>query len=115
MPATSATTSSVSTAAAAASVTTTATTSAISAASAVITMSAMTTIIIPSFPSVAHIGLASDEIRVQVPLRQHFPFTDPHLDTDLSVYGQSEYIGIIDVHTMCMQRCKSLFYVFCLV
>src|SRR5258708_20940900 len=97
MLAASTTTSSFSATAAAASVTTTATPSAISTTSPVITMT--TTIVIPSFPSVTYIGLASDEIRIQVSLRQYFPFTDPSLDTDLSLNAQREYMAIIDFHT----------------
>src|SRR5258708_1147475 len=110
MLAASTTTSSFSATAAAASPTPPATASAISTSSAVITMT--TTIVIPSFPSVTYIGLASDEIRIQVSLRQYFPFTDPYLDTDLSVNGQREYIGIIDVHTKGMQRGPTLLDLF---
>src|SRR5450432_589817 len=64
---------------------------------------------IPSFPSVANIGLATYEIRVQVTLGQYFTLTDPYLDADLSIYRQSEYIGIIDIHTKGMQWRTALF------
>src|SRR5689334_13991371 len=101
-----------------ASAATTATMTTATAASSVIsaattTVSTMSMIIIPSFSSVSHITLTTHEIGVQISLGQNFTFTDPYLDTDLSIYGKSEYIGIVNIHTECMQRHTSLFDLFC--
>src|SRR5690606_11343845 len=48
------------------------------------------------------------EVRVQVTLAEHFTFTDPYLDADLSVNGHGKHVGIVDIHTIRMQRRTSL-------
>jgi hypothetical protein len=70
-------------------------------------------ITIPSIPTIAQATFFSaDKIRVQVSLRQYLTLTDPYLDTDLSVYGQSKDISIVDVHPQRMQRGPTLLDLF---
>src|ERR1700733_3757047 len=84
-----------------ASAATSAITTTTASAPAVITTVCM---IIPSFSSITHIALTTDEIGIEISLRQHFTFTDPNLDPDLSIYSLCEHIGIVDIHSECMQR-----------
>src|SRR5438309_1253818 len=90
---TAATASAISTTAAASAVT-------VSTTSAIITAMMTMTISFPSVPAVAQSAfLATDKVGVQVPLGQHFTLTDPYLDTDLTIYRQSKYVRIVDIHT----------------
>ena len=59
--------------------------------------------------SVAHITLSTYEVGVQVTFSQHFTFTDPYFDTDFTIYGLGKHVGIINIHTECMQGHTSLF------
>src|SRR6186713_2415355 len=71
--------------------------------------------IITTFPSVspvAYITLTTYEVGVQVTLTKHFTFTDPYFDTDLTVYCQRKHVGVIDVHTQCVQWSTALFDLF---
>ena len=73
------------------------------------TMTMIAMIPIPTVPTIAQATfLTTDEIRVQISLRQYLTFADPHLDTDLPIYRQRKYIRIIDIHPQRMQRSTAL-------
>src|SRR5215212_4153318 len=61
---------------------------------------------------VAYIALSANKIWIEVPLCQHFSFTNPNFDTDLTINSQCKYIGVIDIHTESMQGHTSLFDLF---
>src|SRR5690606_11431905 len=59
-----------------------------------------------------YITFSSNKVGIQVALGQHFSFTNPNLDTDFAIYGLSEYIGILNIHTEGMQAHTALFKLF---
>src|SRR5438552_3901643 len=62
--------------------------------------------------SVAHIALTAYKVGVQVSLAQDLTFTNPNLNTNLTVNSQRKYICVVDIHTQGMQWRTTLFYFF---
>ena len=78
------------------------------AAPAVATAPAVIPAVVPAVESTLPVAefftTTGNYVRIQVTLTQYLSFTDPYLDTDLTVNGQCEHMGVINVHTKGMQR-----------
>jgi hypothetical protein len=62
-----------------------------------------------SFPAITQVTLTSDKIWIQVTLGQHFTFTNPDFDSDLTINSKRKYIRIINIHSQRVQRRATLF------
>ena len=96
----------------ASSVTTATTTTSVVISSISPVISPIPSIAFSPIPSVAHFTLAAGKVWIEVSLSQYFTFTNPYFDPDLSIYSQSKYVCIIDIHPESMQRNPALLDLF---